>query len=215
MVCSKCSGACKISSSVSEFPHLLIIYLNDLYADQGLPLNTTVADVSRSVILPTVCSNTSVTSWRLTIQSVQIRLDTTWYLQTCYKLFKQLASSLWIKSLDNQLASNQICWQLNAADLLSSSRSKRCERILISAWWLPGNKPAAHVLKAVRLWLGTRLISSRTSLFYARNLFSLWRKLILLASIQVPCTTARRWNNSYDKGEPHLPNNSRNPCRRH
>ena len=28
----------------------------------------------------------------------------------------------------------QACWQL-AADLLSSSRSKRCERILISAWW--------------------------------------------------------------------------------
>ena len=28
---------------------------------------------------------------------VKIRLVTTWYLQTCCKLFKQLASSLWIK----------------------------------------------------------------------------------------------------------------------
>ena len=46
-------------------------------------------------------------------------------LDICRPLLKQLASSLWIKSLDNQVA----------ADLLSSSRSKRCERILISAWW--------------------------------------------------------------------------------
>ena len=42
-------------------------------------------------------------SW---IKSVKIRLDAIWYLQTSYKLLKKLASSLWIKSLDNQLASS-------------------------------------------------------------------------------------------------------------
>ena len=39
-------------------------------------------------------------------KSVKIRLIATLYLQTCYKLLKQLASSLWIKSLDNQLAAS-------------------------------------------------------------------------------------------------------------
>ena len=58
MVCSKCSSVCKVSSSVSEFPHLLIIYLNHLYADQGLPSNTTVDDVSR-LVEPMVSYNTS------------------------------------------------------------------------------------------------------------------------------------------------------------
>ena len=40
------------------------------------------------------------------IKSVKIRLDATWYLQTSCNLLKQLASSLWIKSPDNQLASS-------------------------------------------------------------------------------------------------------------
>jgi hypothetical protein len=48
----------------------------------------------------------------------------------------QLASSLQfttcIKSAVHNL--HQVCWQL-ATDLILSSRSKRCERILISAWW--------------------------------------------------------------------------------
>ena len=39
-------------------------------------------------------------------KSVKIRLVTTWYLQTCCKLLKQLASSLWAKSLNYQLASS-------------------------------------------------------------------------------------------------------------
>ena len=39
---------------------------------------------------------------------MKIRLDPTWYLQTCCKLLKQYASSLWIKSLDNQLALSQL-----------------------------------------------------------------------------------------------------------
>ena len=47
---------------------------------------------------------------------------------------------------------HQACWQL-AADLLSSSLSKRCERILISAWWQQGNKPAADVMQLARSWL--------------------------------------------------------------
>ena len=42
------------------------------------------------------------------IISVKIRLDPTWYLQTCCKLLKQYASSLWIKSLDNQLVLSQL-----------------------------------------------------------------------------------------------------------
>ena len=53
-----------------------------------------------------------VTSSLLTLSSyiisVKIRLDPTWYLQTCCKLLKQYASSLWIKSLDNQLALSQL-----------------------------------------------------------------------------------------------------------
>ena len=36
---------------------------------------------------------------------LKIRLVATWYLQICCKLLKQLASSLWIKTLYNQLAS--------------------------------------------------------------------------------------------------------------
>ena len=51
------------------------------------------------------------------IKSVKIKLDTISCLQTCCKLLKQLASSLWIESLDNQLASSLF---------LSSSKSKRC-----------------------------------------------------------------------------------------
>ena len=39
-------------------------------------------------------------------KSVKIRLVTTWYLKTCCKLLKQLASNLWTKSLDNQLAAS-------------------------------------------------------------------------------------------------------------
>ena len=58
-----------------------------------------------------------------------IRLAATWYLHTCCKLMKQLASSL--HAVHNF---QQVCKQL-ITDLLSSSRSKRCERILISAWW--------------------------------------------------------------------------------
>ena len=42
------------------------------------------------------------------IISVKIRLDPTWYLQTCCKLLKQYASILWIKSLDNQLVLSQL-----------------------------------------------------------------------------------------------------------
>ena len=38
------------------------------------------------------------------IESGKITLDTTSYLQTCCKLLEQNASSLWIKSLDNQFA---------------------------------------------------------------------------------------------------------------
>ena len=37
-------------------------------------------------------------------------------------------------------------WQL-AADLVSSSRSKWWECILISAWWMQGNKPAVDLLQ--------------------------------------------------------------------
>ena len=70
-------------------------------------------------------------------KSVKIRLIATWYLQTWCKLLKQLASSLWKKVLTINL--HQACWQL-AADLLSSSRSKRCERILMT-WWQQGDKP--------------------------------------------------------------------------
>jgi hypothetical protein len=48
----------------------------------------------------------------------------------------QLASSLWmttcIKPVDDNL--HQVRWQV-AIDLILSSRSKRCEHILISAWW--------------------------------------------------------------------------------
>ena len=50
---------------------------------------------------------------------------------------------------------NQACWQL-AAVLLSSSLSKRCERILISAWWLQVKiVPAADLLQLARFWLCT------------------------------------------------------------
>ena len=68
--------------------------------------------------------------------------------QACCKLIfadlllKQLASDLWIKRLDNQLP----------ADLLSSSRSKRCERILTSAWWQQGNNSRLAATYA-RVWL--------------------------------------------------------------
>ena len=78
------------------------------------------------------------------------RLDAAWYLQTYCKLLKQLASNLWIKVLTINL--HQACWQL-AANLLSSSRSKRCERIQISAWWLQGNKPAADLPQLARFLL--------------------------------------------------------------
>ena len=40
------------------------------------------------------------------IKSVKIKLDPTWYLQTGYDLLKQLASSLWRKGFDNELASS-------------------------------------------------------------------------------------------------------------
>ena len=48
----------------------------------------------------------------------------------------QFAASLQFATCSKSAVRNlhQACWQL-AADLLSSSRSKRCERILISAWW--------------------------------------------------------------------------------
>ena len=55
-----------------------------------------------------------------------------------------IQQSYWVKRADwVEINMHQACWQL-AADLLSSSRSKRCERILISAWSLQGNKPATH-----------------------------------------------------------------------
>ena len=38
--------------------------------------------------------------------SLRITLFTNTHLQTCCKSLKQFASSLWIKSLDNQLASS-------------------------------------------------------------------------------------------------------------
>ena len=67
----------------------------------------------------------------------QTSVVTTWYLQTCCKLLKQL---------------QQTCWQL-AADLLSSSRSKRCEHIQISAWWQQGNKTTVSLLQLACFWL--------------------------------------------------------------
>ena len=55
-------------------------------------------------------------AWCVWNWPVKIRLVTTWYLQTCCKLLKQLASSLRIKSLDNQLVaiwwSQQTCCNL-------------------------------------------------------------------------------------------------------
>ena len=48
----------------------------------------------------------------------------------------QLSSSLQFTTCIKPAVHNlqQVCWQL-ATDLILSSRSKRCERILISAWW--------------------------------------------------------------------------------
>ena len=48
----------------------------------------------------------------------------------------QLASSLQFTTCIKSAVHNlqQVCWQL-ATDLILSSRSKRCEHILISAWW--------------------------------------------------------------------------------
>ena len=51
MLCSKCSNPCKVSSSITQFPQVLVIYLNQVYADTGLSPNTTIADVSRFLVL--------------------------------------------------------------------------------------------------------------------------------------------------------------------
>ena len=119
--------------------------------------------------------------------SLKIGVVATWCSQTCWKLLKQLALVLWIKLLT--INSHQACWQL-AADLLSSSRSKRCERILISAWWQQGNKPAADLLQLAHFWLCTHakisqlvasLQTSRQQVVFARLVTScqqVWNKLL-------------------------------------
>ena len=116
-------------------------------------------------------SRANTTCWQLVNRFVTI------CLQTCNNLcvFTRVVASLWksdLLQLDisrlaascwnnlrqtcrwNVLTINlqQSCWQLTA-DLLSSRRSKRCERILMSASWLQDNKPAAHLLQLTRFWL--------------------------------------------------------------
>ncbi|XP_028412247.1 uncharacterized protein LOC114535064 [Dendronephthya gigantea] len=51
MVCPKCSSVCKVSSSISEFPKVLLIHLNRFYVEQGLLEATTIAEVSRFLVL--------------------------------------------------------------------------------------------------------------------------------------------------------------------
>ena len=116
-------------------------------------------------------------------QIVKIRLVATWYLQTCYKLLKHLASSLWIKSLDNQLAAS--LWQL-AVDLLSSRPSKQYKRILILAWWQQGNEPAAYLLQLACFWLCTGK---------AAFIFNPTSKLFLLTSQRCDNSTTVWWQN--------------------
>ena len=88
------------------------------------------------------------------IKSMKIRLDwLAWCPKTCCALLKQVESILiWTKSLHIYINLHQARWLL-PADLSSSSQSKRCERILISAWWQQDNNPAADSLQFAHVWL--------------------------------------------------------------
>ena len=97
------------------------------------------------------------------MQAAKIRLVATWYLLTCCKLLKQLASSLWITSLDksvlatcsksveriklDQVCENQTCCNLIFADLLQIVETTCLSNNKI----LPNNKSCQS--KPVRLFI--------------------------------------------------------------
>jgi hypothetical protein len=68
------------------------------------------------------------------------------------KLAAGLQFTTCIKSAVHNL--QQVCWQL-ATDLILSSRRKRCERILISAWWsqVCSRRAATCAFLAVYYWI--------------------------------------------------------------
>ena len=86
--------------------------------------NTTDLTLAACCKLSTSCS-----------KSVKVTLVATDIYRLSASCWKNLHQTCGWKVLTINL--QQACWQL-AADLLSSSRSKRCERILISAWWQQG-----------------------------------------------------------------------------
>ena len=49
-LCPKCFHISKTTSSISEFPQLLILHLNGQFASEGLPANMTISDVDRFFI---------------------------------------------------------------------------------------------------------------------------------------------------------------------
>ena len=63
-------------------------------------------------------------------KSVEIKLVATFHLQTYYNLLKQLATSLLITNVDNQLATSLLT---TCNRLVTTSCRNPCERIMISA----------------------------------------------------------------------------------
>ena len=63
-------------------------------------------------------------------KSVKIRIVETWHLQICYNLLKQLATSLFMTSCNNQLATSLLT---TCNRLVATSCRKPCKGILILA----------------------------------------------------------------------------------
>ena len=77
---------------------------------------------------------------------VKVSLVAIYHLQICYNLLKQLAASLLVTSLDNQLAASLLT---TCNRLIVTSCHKPCERILISTCC---NKLLQDVSRLVTTW---------------------------------------------------------------
>ena len=69
-------------------------------------------------------------------KSVKIRFVAAWYLQTFCQLLKQLASDLWIKSHDNQLAANLLATCSRLVIIKPEQAMLPCEQAVWGKYYL-------------------------------------------------------------------------------
>ena len=138
---SSCSKSVKSDLLQLDICRLAASCCNNLQQACGQQVLTSLIEQLAASLL-----NTS-----MLIQAAKIRLVATWYLLTCCKLLKQLASSLWITSLDKSVLAicsksveriklHQVCENQTCCNLIFSDLLQIAETTCLSEQILPNNK---------------------------------------------------------------------------